>query len=620
MSVHIFEIRLGPFGRKVLLVPRNALRCLSSTTLGPVEIQTGPGGQAVTLTGQTVKDLSQADARDLAEEALSNGVESSRIRALLDQARMPWFGPVHLESVADFLLQNFVLVEPPDERGRWLGEGLRAPRERRDEPGLLTKAPREYSVVLRVRVVLDDGAPLEDASVTLTAPDGQRGEFTTSGRGEAGIEGVASDGVGEAVVRPGKVPRWRGGSDATAGAELVFDFSFDAPIRAEVATGATRTIVLRRPVVERVEGASLGFALDSSLLVPLADDRSPSFALATALARLQQAPTMRLLIVGHASPEGSAGDNDALALRRAASARHLLLDERDAWVDLAAKHGSPADVQRLLRYFARVHDWPTEPGRIDGTVDAGVEAAVTSFQSTYNAVFDASILVDGVVGVETLGALFDLQRHELHLQLTALGLGDEPPRWWGARGTASLGARVQVHPGIPESQSAAGQRRIDLLLLDDLLTWRDAHGLDRLYDAARLVPVPLSPFVKGRCDIVLQLVDHYARILADEPYRLITEEEEREGTSDAEGMVVERGLLGKSVRLECRQAVIVVDDPYHQSAQRRYEFDAPDPEGGDDDDDEEDPWEDPDEPLPAADDDPDDDVDEDDDDLDQEDE
>ena len=114
--------------------------------------------------------------------------------------------------------------------------------------------------------------------------------------------------------------------------------------------------------------------------------------------------------------------------------RHLLTDAREAWVDLAAKHGSPADVQRQLRYLARAHDWPTEPTRLDGIVDARVEAAVSQFQAHYNAVFAGSIEVDGVIGVETLGAMYDVQRAELRLQLAALDLEFVQPQFFGASG------------------------------------------------------------------------------------------------------------------------------------------------------------------------------------------
>lgn len=78
---------------------------------------------------------------------------------------MPWFGQLHVERVANFLSQHFLLVAFPDERGRWNGDGFRAPREPRDEPELRTKAPREYSVVLRWSISIARC----DASVALGA-------------------------------------------------------------------------------------------------------------------------------------------------------------------------------------------------------------------------------------------------------------------------------------------------------------------------------------------------------------------------------------------------------------------------------------------------------------------
>ncbi|MDC0667362.1 peptidoglycan-binding protein [Nannocystis radixulma] len=462
-------------------------------------------------------------------------------------------------------------------------------------------ASKAWSTVLRVKVILDDGAPLSGAVVTLTAPDGQTDEGPASQRGESELAKVTFEGLGRAVIRPGQVPRWRWGDETMISSEHIFDFSFGPPIAADIATGATRTVVLRRPEIERVDGEGLGFALDSALLVPLDDHLAPTPALATALARLHRVPSLRLLIVGHASAEGSANSNDELARRRAACTRHLLVGERDAWVRLATDHGSPADVQRLLRYLARVHDWPTEPTRVDGTIDARVEAAVSAFQSTYNRVFDADIHVDGVIGVETLGALFDVQRHELRHQRTALDVPEEAPRWFSATGVASAAARVLVHPGIPPSRAAAGQRRVDLLLIDDIITWRESHGIDRLYDVARFRTIPISPLTMGRSDLVVQLVDHYGRILANEPYRVVTDEEEREGTSDDQGVVVERGLYGGCARLVCGEAVIVVDEPYHLTTKQRHDLVPPRDDG------DEDAWW-TDAPLPAADDELDDDT------------
>lgn len=68
------------------------------------------------------------------------------------------------------------------------------------------------------------------------------------------------------------------------------------------------------------------------------------------------------------------------------------------------------------------------------------------------------------------------------------------------------------------------------------------------------------------------------------------------GTSDDQGMVIEHNLRGAHARLECGEAVIVIDDPYHQTAKKRYQRMPPTDIGDDDD------WGAPDWALPNVDD------------------
>ncbi len=128
----------------------------------------------------------------------------------------------------------------------------------------------------------------------------------------------------------------------------------------------------------------------------------------------------------------------------------------------------------------------------------------------------------------------------------------------------------------------------DLLLISEPRSWREPHGVEALYDIARFHPLPLSPRAQASCDLVVQVVDHYGRVLRGEPYIVRTDQELREGTSDEQGMVIEHNLRGAQARLECGEAVIVIDDPYHQTAKRRYQL-VPPTDPGDDDDDRLDP-------------------------------
>ena len=161
-----------------------------------------------------------------------------------------------------------------------------------------------------------------------------------------------------------------------------------------------------------------------------------------------------------------------------------------------------------------------------------------------------------------------------------------------------------------QRQSALGfkewLRRVDLLLIYEPRSWRESHGVAALYDVARFLPLPLSPRTQASCDLVVQVVDHYGRVLPGEPYTVRTDQEVRMGTSDDEGMVIEHNLRGAHARLECGDTVVVIDEPYHQTAKKRRQL-VPPTDPGDDDD----AWFDPDAALPGVDDDDDDDDDDD---------
>ena len=563
------EIRDSSSWRRVYLVPRIAV---SEDASGRFAVRLGGlrGGGTQLIPWHAVRRPSREEVSRLLRTSFgTGGCSGSDIAWRLglaadDEQRV-------IEHVVALLVGGSYLLVEIESEAVSLGHSTTQATPRESQPAPRVSLGPQHETRLQVRIVLDDGAALAGAAVTLRGPNGRTAELLSSRSGEARLDGLPADGVGEAVVRPGETPRTLPGAATVLHADHVFDFPFGAAVEAAVLTGATRTILLRRPEVERVDTSNLGFAPDSALLVALGELRSPVQGLATAMARLQLGPACRLLVVGHASPDGDLDANELLALRRAECVRHLLVGDRDAWVDLAAHHGSPADVQRLLRYLARAHDWPTEPTRVDGVVDDAVANALASFQAHYNAVFAADLTVDGVCGEQTLGALFEVQRQELRLQLAAVEVPNDPPKWFTSKGVISAGARVLGHPAIPGSWSAKGQRRVDLLLIPDDITWRESHGIVEIYDVARLRLLPMSPLAVGPCDLIVQVVDHYGRPLANEPYRLVTDDETREGTSDDQGMVFERDLRGRSPRLTCGDAVIIIDDPYLQMTRARYE-------------------------------------------------
>lgn len=272
MRADCIEIRLGP-GRRGYIVPWHKVR--DPDALGPVDLELDTHASRQTIRAR-VRRLSHREAVDVLRMACDDHSSARNIQRLVGHFDVStWDQQRLLDTVADLLAHGqLVLLEDEDMGPGWAGSPRR--RDRAEQAAPLTKIPREGTTGLRARVVLDDGAPLADCKVMLTAPDGQAAELVANSRGEAELVEVAVEGTGHAVVRPAKAPRWRGEAEVTAFSEHTFDFPFGATATADLPTSKSNLVVLRRPEVGRIDGGSLGFALDSPLLIPLAEDRSPS--------------------------------------------------------------------------------------------------------------------------------------------------------------------------------------------------------------------------------------------------------------------------------------------------------------------------------------------------------
>lgn len=458
-------------------------------------------------------------------------------------------------------------------------------------PVVLATLGRHHRIVVtpmawRARLVMDDGAAVARVEIDVLPLANPGLRVTTGDDGTVALTPHVQ--ASRATVRVGaaRVPRARPGvvgmvnSPHRAPFPFVATASFDA-----VASAADPAVlVLQRPVVHRVDTDALRFDSGSCVLVPVAPRRSHLVPLAAAVAALGRRPGARLLAVGHTSADGSGEANGELAARRAQCVAHLLDGDRDAWVALVTEHGSPAEVQRLLLYLAQTHGWLTDPGRTDGVMDDGVDAAVASFQQQYNDIYDAAIDVDGVCGEQTLGALFDCQTYELHAHLDTLRGSTAELRWY-APATVSAAAEVLAHPAVSGSDTPDGQRRVDVLLLPEDLSWEATEGaVALLYDVARLDPESVPVLAEALGDIVVHVVDHYGRPVVGAPYVLHTTAEQREGTTDDAGILVERGLTGEVTHIDCGPHVHAADLAYHDHCiARRVELTPPDPPNGGDD-------------------------------------
>jgi len=175
-------------------------------------------------------------------------------------------------------------------------------------------------------------------------------------------------------------------------------------------------------------------------------------ALAVALRFNEDRPGQRMLIAGHTDSVGSDASNDKLSVQRGELVHAVLMggDEgRSKFVDLAVETGTVSDWKQILKWSAAAfpavdplfpsdseEDPPeasgedgelgtgfslADPGIVDDDAASGA-VAVEAFQEAYNENFKllggaGTIAVDGDVGKETWGAIYDLYQYNMAQEL-----------------------------------------------------------------------------------------------------------------------------------------------------------------------------------------------------------
>jgi hypothetical protein len=135
------------------------------------------------------------------------------------------------------------------------------------------------------------------------------------------------------------------------------------------------------------------------------------------LLHVQDHSDQKLLIVGHADRSGQQAYNLDLSRLRARSVLAALVGDRDDWVAVAVEKSRVIDYQIFLNWVSRTWGWDCDPVDIDDIRGNMTRTAVESFQAAYNEFFDQSISVDGDVGKQTWGAMFDIFTRELATSL-----------------------------------------------------------------------------------------------------------------------------------------------------------------------------------------------------------
>lgn len=130
----------------------------------------------------------------------------------------------------------------------------------------------------------------------------------------------------------------------------------------------------------------------------------------------------RALIIGHA--DAAEKNVRPLAHARAKATLAALVGSRDRWTSAVRSFSRTADHQTILTWIAATRGWTCHPGPIDDVAGPKTRSGVRGFQRTYNYTFHRSIDVDGIVGPQTWGAVFDVYMEELAhvLETDAVGL------------------------------------------------------------------------------------------------------------------------------------------------------------------------------------------------------
>jgi len=185
-----------------------------------------------------------------------------------------------------------------------------------------------------------------------------------------------------------------------------------------IGTAANHTFQLAPAQNVLVEVEDTHFHLDSAVLLPdfagdpaVAGQGAQTTGIAVLAACLDHAhdnPKKKLLSAGHTDTSGGEQQNVELSQLRADNVVAALVGDKKAWVDIADKRHKVEDYQRILKWIAWLWGWPCDPGDIDGDHGPDTKKAVESFQQLAGDELQEDIDVDGEVGKQTWGAIFEV--------------------------------------------------------------------------------------------------------------------------------------------------------------------------------------------------------------------
>ncbi len=397
------------------------------------------------------------------------------------------------------------------------------------------RSGRRWTLVERSAVVrLDEADARELFAELLLEPDGEAILRTT-----ASAYGVLAEGLPEVVVERLVVAFARGDLlvvDASHrhGTELApigvhgfpsaEDWTEYVPI-SELLPPEPIAPAETRPTLLRLELGALGFADECVLLLPRPGSGRwhPWAALTTVARHLHENPGDTLVAVGHRE----SAEPDEHGRLRAAALVHFVMAERNAWVAIAAKWGRVRDTQEYLAYLRHARGWPLPTVPIHGDADGATAAAVLAFQRAYNVRSECTgaIFEDGVIGEQTLGALFDVARYELRQWLGLQRVDLDSWVWHDtARAAIDAGDGFKPYRTMPALPVQHRGRMLDLVIVpaEEIGKVDLGMGAAGVYDVAAIETLPLGGVVAPRTGMCVEIVlrDELGAAIGDAAYEV----------------------------------------------------------------------------------------------------
>lgn len=250
-------------------------------------------------------------------------------------------------------------------------------------------------------------------------------------------------------------------------------------ICASAISNSTNTIVIPPPhSAHMVEVEDTHFHHNSAVLLPgyTPDDtttdsndsvRDLNALVVTCIHATQS--NQSILVVGHTDRSGSDEYNQTLSELRASNVYHALKGNRDKWVSSVLNKSKTEDYQFILSWLTHRHNWACDPGNIDNIEGEQTREALSKFQEEYNSRFIASIDVDGKIGPQTWGALFDvyMQCVAESFGITVTQLRDiQMSISFLVHPTVGCGEKCPLTPATEPNYRSQIDRRVEILFFD----------------------------------------------------------------------------------------------------------------------------------------------------------